>query len=268
MYLTWLDSNSWLIEMAGQRILLDPWLVGPLVFGNAAWFFKGVRRHPKPIPDNIDLILLSQGLPDHAHPPTLAQLERSIPVVGSPGAAKVAQDLDYTQVTALDHGETFTVGALQIQAFPGAPIGPLLVENAYILKDVNENRSLYYEPHGYHAPELQGSGPVDVVIAPIEDLKLPLVGSFIRGGKVTLDLVKQLQPKVVLPTTTGGDIEYSGLLNTLLSSKGGIEDFNKLLSQHECSAQILAPTPGKRFEVPLPQENTTVNQSQVFYNTR
>ena len=34
MHLTWLDSNSWLIEMGGQRILLDPWLSGPLVFGN------------------------------------------------------------------------------------------------------------------------------------------------------------------------------------------------------------------------------------------
>ncbi|NJL56775.1 hypothetical protein HC928_17700, partial [bacterium] len=25
MYLTYFDSNSWLIEMADQRILVDPW---------------------------------------------------------------------------------------------------------------------------------------------------------------------------------------------------------------------------------------------------
>ncbi|MGL6282525.1 MAG: MBL fold metallo-hydrolase, partial [Microcoleaceae cyanobacterium] len=37
MYLTWLDSNSWLIEIADRKLLIDPWLVGPLVFGNFTW---------------------------------------------------------------------------------------------------------------------------------------------------------------------------------------------------------------------------------------
>ena len=67
MYLTWLDVNSWLIELAGRRILVDPWLVGSQMFGNLDWLFKGVRSNPRPIPDNIDLILLSQGLEDHTH---------------------------------------------------------------------------------------------------------------------------------------------------------------------------------------------------------
>ena len=251
MYLTWLDSNSWLIEMANLRIMLDPWLVGPLVFGNADWFFKGVRTKSKAIPEHIDLILLSQGLPDHAHPPTLEQLERSLPVVGSPGAAKVSQGLHFTQVTALDHGEILTTGALQIQAFPGAPIGPLLTENAYVLKDLNTNHTLYFEPHGYHAPELDQVAPVDVVIAPLLDMRLPLVGPFIRGGEVALNLVKQLRPQVVLPTTTGGDVDYSGVLDRLIRNQGSLAEFHQLLVQHGCSTQILDPTSGERFEVPL-----------------
>src|SRR6476469_2445707 len=109
MYLTWLDSNSWLIEMGGQRILLDPWLVGPLMFGNINWLFKGTRPQERPIPDRIDLILLSQGLEDHTHPPTLQQLDRNIPVVASPNAAKVVRELGYKQVTTLTHGETFNL---------------------------------------------------------------------------------------------------------------------------------------------------------------
>lgn len=59
------------IEMGGQRILLDPWLIGTLVFGNLPWLFKGSRATSSPIPENIDLILLSQGLEDLTHPPTL-----------------------------------------------------------------------------------------------------------------------------------------------------------------------------------------------------
>ena len=46
MHLTYLDSNSWLMELAGKKILLDPWLVGPLVFGNQSWFFKGRAHDP------------------------------------------------------------------------------------------------------------------------------------------------------------------------------------------------------------------------------
>lgn len=51
MELTWLDSNSWLIDWGNKRILLDPWLVGPLVFGGAEWLFKAERTACRPIPD-------------------------------------------------------------------------------------------------------------------------------------------------------------------------------------------------------------------------
>jgi L-ascorbate metabolism protein UlaG (beta-lactamase superfamily) len=37
MNLTYFDSNSWLIEIDGKRILLDPWLVGDLTFGSLTW---------------------------------------------------------------------------------------------------------------------------------------------------------------------------------------------------------------------------------------
>jgi hypothetical protein len=53
--------------------------------------------------------LLSQGLEDHAHPPTLKALEHGIPVVGSVNAAKVATDLNYQQVTALKPEESFVL---------------------------------------------------------------------------------------------------------------------------------------------------------------
>lgn len=176
MYLTWLDSNSWLIEMAGLRILLDPWLVGPLVFGNAPWFFKGERTAERLIPENIDLILLSQGLEDHTHPPTLRQLDRNIPVVASANAAKVVEKLGYSKITTLAHGESFTFDKVKIKATPGSPIGPMLIENGYLLLDTVNQTSLYYEPHGYHSPTLKELAPVDVVITPIIDIEIILLG--------------------------------------------------------------------------------------------
>jgi L-ascorbate metabolism protein UlaG (beta-lactamase superfamily) len=41
MRLIYFGANSWLIELGQQRILIDPWLVGSLMFGNLTWLFKG-----------------------------------------------------------------------------------------------------------------------------------------------------------------------------------------------------------------------------------
>lgn len=252
MYLTWLDSNTWLVEIGGKRILIDPWLVGSLVFGSLDWLFKGSRRTERPIPENIDLILLSQGLDDHAHPPTLKQLNRTIPVVGSVSAAKVVQELGYTAVTALAHGETFTMNnQVKIQATPGSPIGPKVVENGYLLKELDSGLTLYYEPHGFHSPLLREAAPIDVVITPLIDLALPLIGSIIKGTNSALEVAKLLQPQVILPTAAGGDVVFEGLLVNVLRAVGSVEEFRSLLLKNNLSTRVIEPQPGERFELQL-----------------
>ncbi|MDF5707102.1 MAG: MBL fold metallo-hydrolase [Nostoc sp. S4] len=252
MFLTWFDSNSWLLEIGGKRILIDPWLVGSLIFSNLDWLFKGSRSQNRPIPENIDLIVLSQGLEDHTHPPTLKQLDHNIKVVASPNAAKVVQQLGYTQVTTLAHGETFTLdNQIQIKAFPGSPIGPTLVENSYLLKELESSLTLYYEPHGYHSLELKQAAPIDVVITPFIDMTLPLLGPIIKGKNSSLEVVKSLQPQVILPTAAGGDVIFEGLLMKLIQTKGTAAEFRSLLEKNNLSTQVIEPTPGDRFELPL-----------------
>jgi L-ascorbate metabolism protein UlaG (beta-lactamase superfamily) len=252
MYLTWQDSNSWLIEMGGQRILLDPWLVGDLSFGNLNWLFKGSKNTVRPIPENIDLILLSQGLPDHAHPPTLEKLDRQIPVVGSPNAAKVVESMGYAQVTAVAHGEAFTLAnQVKIQAVPGSPVGPTLVENGYVITDLTNDTKLYYEPHGYHSATLKGMAPIDVVITPMIDLKLPLLGSVIKGSTSAVQAAEWLQAQVLLPTAAGGDISFEGLLMSVLKAEGGADEVRSLLAEKRLSTQVLEPEAWQRFEVKL-----------------
>jgi L-ascorbate metabolism protein UlaG (beta-lactamase superfamily) len=252
MFLTWLDSNSWLLEMGGKRILIDPWLVDLLTFGNLNWFFKGSRSQQRPIPENIDLILLSQGLEDHTHPPTLKQLDRNIPVVASPNAAKIVQQLNYTQVTALAHGETFTLNqSVEIQATPGSLVGLNLVENGYLLKELESDLTLYYEPHGNHSPKLKEFAPVDVVITPLIEVALPFVGSIIKGNKYALEVAQWLQPQVMLPTAAGGDVIFEGLLTSLLQALGSVEEFRSLLEKNHLSTQVIDPKPGDRFELKL-----------------
>lgn len=252
MYLTWFGANSWLLEIGNQRILLDPWLVGNLVFGDAEWFFKGFRQQDYSIPENIDAILLSQGLPDHAHKPTLKQLDHQIPVVGSPRAATVVQELGYTSITSLAFGESFTLNnQVKIKAVRGSTVGYNVVENGYLITDLASGLTLYYEPHGNHSPEIKQFVPVDVLIVPIVDLTLPIVGPFIKGRNKALELAQWLQPQVMLPTTAGGDVIFEGLLGKLQNAEGTIEEFRSLLQQHNLAIQVIEPTPGDRVALQL-----------------
>jgi L-ascorbate metabolism protein UlaG (beta-lactamase superfamily) len=245
MQLTWLDSNSWSIELAGKCILVDPWLVGNLSFGNLPWLFQGTKTVDRPIPSKIDLILLSQGLPDHAHPPTLEVLDRSIPVVASPAAAKVVSDLGYQHITSLAPGESHQFGDIDIEAVPGSPVGPTAIENGYIIRD--SSMSLYYEPHGYHAPTLANKGPIDVIITPLIDLKLPLVGAVIKGQASALSVCKLLQPKFIIPTAAGGDVKFEGLLVSLLKAEGSVTEFQALLDRQSLDTKVIEPQPWQAF---------------------
>lgn len=251
MNLTYFDSNSWLIEIDRLRILLDPWLVGKLTFGNQAWLFEGSKNNPQPIPPNIDLILLSQGLEDHAHPPTLKELDKSIPVVASPNAAKVVKELGYTNITALKHNQTYQLGQVEIQAVPGSPVGPTLVENGYIIKGLESGKNIYYEPHGYHSDSLKEAAPIDVIITPIINLKLPLLGAVIKGQQTALQICQQLNPQVILATAAGGDIDFKGVITSVLQADGTVAEFNRLLEQNNLSTKAIDPQSGQTIELCL-----------------
>ncbi|QDZ38564.1 MBL fold metallo-hydrolase [Euhalothece natronophila Z-M001] len=244
MQLTYLGSNSWLWQWENQNILVDPWLVDNLVFGNLPWLFKGSRGENSPVlPERIDLILLSQGLEDHAHKPTLKTLDKEIPVVGSPNAAKVATELGFMNVTGLAHHEHYTLAEkIKIQALPGAPIG-LEKENAYLLK--TSQKSLYYEPHGYPPEELKEYAPVDVVINPVVNLELPVAGSIINGKDSVFKLAQWIQPKTILATAAGGDIHYEGILLSLLKTVGSAEEARSRLKQANLNTEIIEPQQGQ-----------------------
>jgi L-ascorbate metabolism protein UlaG (beta-lactamase superfamily) len=252
MQLTYFDSNSWLIELDGTRILLDPWLVGDLTFGGADWLFKGQKNQQHPIPEKIDLILLSQGLEDHAHPPTLKVLDKNIPVVASPNGAKVARDLGYTNVTALEHGAIYTFkDKVEIKAVPGSLVGVTTVENGYVLKGLISNKNLYYEPHGNHSEEIKTADSIDVIITPLISLKLPLIGAVIKGQKTALDLCQRLKPQVILATAAGGDINFEGILMSILKAEGTLEDFQQLLKQKNLSTLAVDLQSGENIELSL-----------------
>tara|TARA_Y100001968_G_C19178850_1_gene629345 strand:- start:12 stop:767 length:756 start_codon:yes stop_codon:yes gene_type:complete len=236
---TYYGANGWLIEFDKIKILIDPWLNGVLTFPPGDWLIKGELDKNVQIPNDINFLLLTQGQPDHAHPPTLNKINKSIPVIASQAASKVVKKIGFNDIYTLKPQETFSQKDLKIEATSGAKVPN--IENGYII-DHNLD-SIYIEPHGYLDKKIN-SRHIDLVITPVIDLSLPLAGKFIKGKTILPELIKLFNPSVVLASTSGGDITFTGLLNNLIRVDGSFKEnsfFNNIRTN------FISPKPFKEY---------------------
>lgn len=253
MHATFLGANGWLLEFGALRVLVDPWLTGPLQFAPGPWFFQGTLKQPQPVPQHVDLLLLTQALPDHTHPETLALLPKSLPVVASPTAAARVRQLGFTRVQALAPPDRFVLAEatgdapLEIGATAGAPVPQ--VENGYLLS--HPAGSVYLEPHGYLPADLPPQ-PLDAVITPVVDLGLPVAGAFVRGRQVLPQLLERFTPRTVLASSAGEEVRYAGWLSRILWQRGSTAEAAAWLESAQPDAprgrcRLIAPEPGVRY---------------------
>ncbi len=238
---TYYGSNGWLIELDKMKIIIDPWLIGTLRFPPGDWFFRGELNKQNKIPENIDMILLTQGQPDHAHPPTLKKFDKSVPVIGSETAIKIVTKLGFKELNTLYPGDKFVRNDLIIEATSGAPVPN--VENGYII--TNHSNSIYIEPHGFLDKKIR-QRQIDVLITPVTDLALPIVGKFIKGKSILPNLIKLFNPSTIFASTTGGDINFSGVLSNLINTEG-LPDKSSL--NIDPAIEFINPEPGIKYEL-------------------
>ena len=219
---TYLGSNGWLIKFDKTNLIIDPWLTGDLVFPPGEWFFKGSLNKEILIEEEINMILITQGLPDHCHIPSLKKFNKNVDIVCPNSAKEILEKEGFTSIKVLKPSEKIIHKELEIEACAGAPVPQ--IENGYIVKDDN-GRGFYIEPHGYLDENLK-SQKIDAVITPIIDLELPIVGSFVKGAEVLPKLIDTFNPKYILSSTSGGDATYTGLLNKFISIQEYKEKLN------------------------------------------
>ena len=215
---TYLGSNGWIVEFKDLKIVIDPWLEGDLVFPLGEWFFKGTLEDSIPTPKNINIILITQGLPDHCHIPSLNKFPKDVKIICPESAYKSIKDIGFKTINVINPSQIIEIDGLKIEATSGAPVPK--VENGYIIE--SKNGSFYVEPHGFFDKKVQPR-KLDAVITPTKNLGLPLVGSFVKGADVLTELIDAFHPEYILSSTIGGDAKYSGFMNKLLS----IKEFNK-----------------------------------------
>ena len=219
---TYLGSNGWLIKFKKTNLIIDPWLKGDLIFPPGEWFFKGSLEEEILIDKEIDIILLTQGLPDHCHVPTLEMFRKDIPIICPKSAVETLEKIGFDSIKMLKPNEKTNQFNLSFEATAGAPVPQ--IENGYIVKNEKDN-GFYIEPHGYLDENLNKQN-LDAVITPTKNLELPLVGSFVKGADVIPKLINKFNPKFILSSTVGGDAKYSGILNNLIS----VQDFEEELN--------------------------------------
>ena len=232
---TYLGSNGWLIKFKKNNLIIDPWLKGDLIFPLGEWFFKGSLEREISINTDIDIILLTQGLPDHCHIPTLEMFRKDIPIICPRSAREILEKIGFTSIKILKPTERTHQFNLSFEATAGAPVPQ--IENGYIVRDDKDN-SFYIEPHGYLDENIDAQN-VNAVITPTKNLELPVVGSFVKGADVIPKLIEKFNPKFILSSTIGGDAKYSGFLNNFISVQEYKEELNCNLVDLESMQSII-----------------------------
>ena len=234
-------ANGWLIQLDNTRILIDPWLNGELTFPPGDWLIKGKLAKEIEVPRDIDFLLLTQGQPDHAHPPTLEKIDKNIEVIASQAACEVVKQIGFRTIHMLKPGDAFKKNDLNIQATSGASVPN--IENGYIIETGLE--SIYIEPHGFLDTKIKPRD-IDLLITPVIDFSLPLAGKFIKGNTVLPQLLKLFNPKTILASTTGGEITYTGVLNKLIKVEGSPDDISLF---ENTNTNLINPEPFKEYNL-------------------
>jgi len=135
---TYLGHQGWLIQAGGSRILVDPLLTGEYSPGFQAEIYPPRRFDYRKFPA-VDAVVLSHEHADHLNLPSLALLDRAVPIVLPARSARALADavagLGF-RVVPSRAGDTFAAGELEVTLLGGVTSGAQLdweVTNLQIL---------------------------------------------------------------------------------------------------------------------------------------
>jgi L-ascorbate metabolism protein UlaG (beta-lactamase superfamily) len=108
--ITWLGHSTVLLELDGVRLLTDPLLRQRIVH------LTRVAKPPDPAAlRDLDAVLLSHLHYDHLDLGSLHRLGRSVPIVAPVGAGRMLRRRGFGQITEVDVGDEFGIGALAVR---------------------------------------------------------------------------------------------------------------------------------------------------------
>ena len=197
-------DNTWLLEMEGLRILVDPWLEGEEI-DYFSWFNTQWHR-TKPISYELlpeyDVILITQKYPDHFHPQTLLKLQPKKIIAPISIEKRLKALLPQAEIISM-HLQTdeIVINSVEIKWYPTSrKIDPIY--DAFMITDKNE--SLFLATHGYFIgkQKITNKKPLKLLISPFNYFQLPfyLGGTVSPGIEGLQHLTENLHPQHIVAT--------------------------------------------------------------------
>jgi len=243
--ITDIGHSTMLIELAGLKILTDPWFTDPIL---------GIVTHPRGMGMNIeeipelDLILISHGHFDHCDLKAISKLNRSATVIvpDEKTSARVRK-LGYSEITILAPWESRFVSRITVTALPADHIAP---ECAYMLS--YEDQSIYFGGDTRYVKELSEIGEkfnVIVALLPMNGLGFPLAGRVVMDPVDAAEAAVKLKARTVIPTHYNISLTIP-ILKSLFdrSAPGTPEQFAQEVKQRNRHIKVVALSPGESWE--------------------
>jgi len=178
MRITWLGHSGFRIELAGQTLLVDPWLSG-----NPSFEQSGATRGDAI--SGATFVLLSHGHFDHATDAVEIAGELGIPIVGIFDLMSHWEQKHGIEVIGFNKGGTVMLGDVAVtmvnavhSSSYGGDAGPVYAGSEAGFMIAGEGRTIYF------------SGDTDVMadMEIFEELHHPDIGILAAGGHFTMDM--------------------------------------------------------------------------------
>lgn len=178
MQLTWLGHSGFRLEIAGQVLLIDPWLTGNPMFP--------AERRAEAVA-GATAILVTHGHGDHSADAVALAKESGIPVAGIYDLISHWQASEGVEGIGFNKGGTITLGEVRVtmvgavhSSSLAGPNGPVYAgaEAGFMIS--GEGRTVY----------VSGDTDVTADMGVWNDLHHPDVGILCAGGHYTMDMAR------------------------------------------------------------------------------
>mmetsp|Transcript_1033 Transcript_1033/g.1562 ORF Transcript_1033/g.1562 Transcript_1033/m.1562 type:complete len:314 (+) Transcript_1033:85-1026(+) len=250
--LEWLEGNSWLIEVEGVKLLLDP-VFDTLDFGMPSLykgdkkFFKNYEELTESIGKKADHLVITQGLADHCCSKTIPRLakvlKKSARIIAPPSAFPfISKSFPSDRVTYVRPNDQVVLkgengGEISVVTFQGSQVGPPTQEheNGYIFRKKGADAGgIFIEPHCMWTEKSIAGLKADVVLTPTFGQRLGpeiLHYTILRSGEPAVELARKLEAKKIV-SFHNADAETSGFLTKVITQTGDEHEFEKLANQN------------------------------------
>ena len=236
--ITRIVHGSYLLDLAGVRLLVDPW-----------YYPRGLVNHSEPLGltfrslPTIQGILITHRHGDHLDSKALEALsDHDLPVVVRPGLSKAVRSAGYAHVTELEWWQTTKIADLTIHAVPA---NHTVDENGYVVERLGATvyvagDTRYFDGMG----DIKRRFPtIDVALIPIGGLRFLGVLSHMRPPDAAR-AVRILQPRRVIPTHYGAAVP----LPIYWTARHPVEDFREALDAlGQDGSRLVVIAPGESW---------------------